>query len=364
MRQIIIGQPHGPVTLADWLRDKLKAGACRQVTFAVAMVTDDGLDELWSELWVLLNNPGSQFTVYVGIDLDTTESALQRLLSLPNTSVYIIHDGSNTVTYHPKAYIMECSDQAAIAIGSANLTHAGLNTNLELTVAIELDLPAEMHLLQQIKSVISTWANPATGACQQLTPHLLNQLTSSGAVAKAPTPSRHKPAAPSPTGAPLFNPITAARQPMYKPRFFFMTVTPGDLPARGSSPEIKVTKYVKNLQPSFWGAQSSYTYNSQNGSYTRRVTVVFGGIPMDAELRDLPARKPSGTKASADFRLGNIGALWWSLQQADDIVMLERLDRAATRYRAGVIRVGSAEHSQLYPQMQAHPRSPRRYLYV
>ncbi len=78
---------------------------------------------------------------------------------------------------------------------------------------------------------------------------------------------------------------------------------------------------------------------------------------MNAYLLDFPGKKPDGTKASADFRLGSIAPIVADLKEEDDLIVLSLSTDPAVDYVARVVRVGQAEHEQLMNGMQVYARS-------
>ncbi len=78
---------------------------------------------------------------------------------------------------------------------------------------------------------------------------------------------------------------------------------------------------------------------------------------IDAYLLDFPGRKPDGTKASADFRLGSIAPIVGDLHQENDLIVFSISTEAGVDYFAQVVRVGDPEHEQLMNGMQLYSRS-------
>ena len=53
---------------------------------------------------------------------------------------YVVDTGSRDVLFHPKVYVSWNSSEARLIVGSANLTVGGLNSNIEASLFMEMDL--------------------------------------------------------------------------------------------------------------------------------------------------------------------------------------------------------------------------------
>ncbi len=105
---------------------------------------------------------GGQIKTILGCDSKgTTYEACANLLNISN-EMYIVHNNSNAITFHPKIYIFYNDIEAWIYIGSSNLTAGGLWTNTEAGFINELDLSKEEdnillnNLLVSINSTITS----------------------------------------------------------------------------------------------------------------------------------------------------------------------------------------------------------------
>jgi hypothetical protein len=78
--------------------------------------------------------------VFAGIRNDTTSyQGLARLHGIVR-QLYTVDTGSRTVIFHPKLYLVRAVERARLVIGSANLTVAGLNNNIEAGMLLDFDL--------------------------------------------------------------------------------------------------------------------------------------------------------------------------------------------------------------------------------
>jgi len=78
-------------------------------------------------------------TVFAGIRNDVTSyQGLVRLRRIVG-ELYTVDTGSRTLIFHPKLYLVRAKEHARLTIGSANLTLARLNNNIEAGVRLGFD---------------------------------------------------------------------------------------------------------------------------------------------------------------------------------------------------------------------------------
>lgn len=366
MRITVLGQPCPSCSLGNWIREQLRQLCWNSCLFVTAVVTNDAVKDLRSDLDFFACT-GKEITIYTGLDLDVDTLALQNLLEIPKTTIYIIHNPHQQSIFHPKLYVFKNESQAAIAVSSANFTRAGLWYNFEIGLLVEVDLPQEISLLNDLTTLVKNWESPEKGLCVKLDSDILDQLRKETESPRKPDTTETKKL--SPKLPPVFRSVPIPHPQVFSPRYFFMTILPGDLPQKGSSPEIRITKYIRNQHPSFWGWTVPPPPDPETGRSDRMITITYLQKTFRAVLRDFPAKKPKAVKASGDFRLGNIGLLWHAFKQPEDILMLERLDAEATKYRAEILYVGSPEHTSVVSLMTPHPWAKsegftKKYLYL
>jgi HKD family nuclease len=108
----------------------------QRVLVSVAFVTEGGVEKI--EPYLTLHT--SHTTVFAGIRNDiTTYQGLVRLHGIAG-QLYTVDTGSRTVIFHPKIYLVRGGEHARLVVGSANLTLAGLNNNIEAGLVLDLDL--------------------------------------------------------------------------------------------------------------------------------------------------------------------------------------------------------------------------------
>jgi HKD family nuclease len=123
-------------THIDALRSLFKLPDIQSILISVAFVTEGGLKQIEA----LLSPYAAHATVFAGIRNDATSyQGLVRLHHIVDR-LYTVDTGRRTLIFHPKLYLVRGSTQARMIIGSANLTLAGLNNNIEAGMLLNYDL--------------------------------------------------------------------------------------------------------------------------------------------------------------------------------------------------------------------------------
>lgn len=108
----------------------------QNILISVAFVSEGGVRQIET----LLASHVAQATVFAGIRNDITSyQGLARLHRIVG-HLYTVDTGYRTVIFHPKLYLVRGSVHARMVIGSANLTLAGLNNNIEAGMLLDFDL--------------------------------------------------------------------------------------------------------------------------------------------------------------------------------------------------------------------------------
>src|SRR5882762_3246257 len=108
----------------------------QKVLISVAYISEGGVEQLEPHL----AQHRACATVFAGVRNDTTSyQGLVRLHGIVH-ELYTVDTGSRTLIFHPKLYLVRGSDHARLMIGSANLTLAGLNNNIEAGMLLDFDL--------------------------------------------------------------------------------------------------------------------------------------------------------------------------------------------------------------------------------
>jgi HKD family nuclease len=407
-----IAQPFADVRLGEFLLSHLADPQWTAFRAAVAFVKRSGTQHIRQSLRDF--SARARARISVGVDLyGTSREGLADLLEATPHGQIFVYRNNGPYTFHPKVYVFKSDQRAEVIIGSGNLTAGGLFTNYEASVAASLNLKtdADADFLNSIEATLDGWSQPQEGLCYLLTPVLLDELIASGLVrteaqlteiqqAAAAQQSLAGPEskagilirgeanvqkrplfATSPV--PLAPPVAAAparpasEVPRIEPRdeeaqgilataveansgasAFIVSVLAVDLPVQGSSNEVTITKYIRDTHPEFWGWHSRFSGpDAVTGQYRRNIHIRYADRLISAYLLDFPARKPDGTKASADFRLGSIAAIVADLHQEDDLILLWQSTEPGVDYSARVVRVGEVDHDELMNGMQVYSRS-------
>jgi HKD family nuclease len=121
---------------AEAIRALLGIPKPTQVLVSVGFVRESGLDAVEAAIKPL----AAQVKFFVGIRNDITSiQAIKRLLAM-KIELYAVDTGSRTTIFHPKLYFAASAKQAAVIVGSANLTFGGLHNNIEVSTLMKLDL--------------------------------------------------------------------------------------------------------------------------------------------------------------------------------------------------------------------------------
>jgi HKD family nuclease len=397
-------QPHSKLRLGEYLLSQLGDQRWTEFRAAVAFVKKSGAQHLASALDIF--DQRGRVSISVGIDLHgTSREGLEELLrSISRGRIWVFHNSNPAATFHPKVYLFKNSEEALTIIGSGNWTQGGLFTNYEGTAAVLLrrDISEDAAALGSLETTLDSWSQEQAGLCHRLTDDLMVQLVQSGYVAseaeineKAATLARHTalsdnvppeqrrfaverlfhsvgvPAAP-PSHAPHTASIepseTGAESPsqtstappstVLAHQTFVISVLVGDLPQVGSSNEIRITKGIRDVDPHFWNWPSSFEGpHPHTGQYHRKVNFRMGDQFFEGYLKDFPAQKPDGTKASADFRMGSIAPIVQALNEEDDLVLLTKSTTPGIDFEAQVIRKVDPRYEEFAEGLIQHTRA-------
>lgn len=397
----LIRQPDDEIRAGDWIINQLKSKKFKRLSVAVAFVKASGVSRIKEALKDFVDN-GGQVRFVVGIDHQGTSiEGLQSLINLfgINAEIWVIHneDKRESPTFHPKIYLFENDEFAEVLIGSNNLTKGGLFTNYEVSVSLRLHQVnlEEKELWEKLQSAFTDWCRE-TDISKLLSEDVLARLLDEHKLGSERAEQAERGKSFSHTSSdnneeefglgktPLFGSVRIRSAP--KPAtyvnqlqdskvverkvfpsqsWFGITVLEGDLPQSGSSNEIRITKGIRNQNPHFWGWNDRFSYDETTGQFTRKIRIFFNDKLIDAYLKDFPAQKPDGTKASADFRLGSIAPIVKVLQNENDLVILELSNNLEFDFVAYVIPVIDSHYEGLadglIPYHQARNRKTGTY---
>ncbi len=125
----------------------------QSVLVSVAFVTEGGVEKIEAQLIPY----AARTTVFAGVRNDaTSHQGLVRLHGIVG-QLYTVDTGSRTVLFHPKLHLVRGTERARLVIGSANLTVAGLNNNIEAGMLLDFDLAdaADKALIDNIEKLFA-----------------------------------------------------------------------------------------------------------------------------------------------------------------------------------------------------------------
>ena len=164
-----------------------------RVIISVAFMNEGGLSVLNDALAPV----AARTTILAGIRNGITSAqGLQKSLEI-GCSTYAVDTGSRIVIFHPKIYFSRNNNEARLIVGSANLSIGGLNSNIEASLLLTMELadPDNAALVTELEGKID-------GMIAEYDEHvfpvpddeLIQQLLDSGRVVdesliRAPTPA-------------------------------------------------------------------------------------------------------------------------------------------------------------------------------
>lgn len=138
-----------PRTHADAINRLLEVPEIQRVILSVAYINEEGVLLLEDKLRTVANKT----KVFSGIRNEITSlQGLTKLIDI-GVSLYVIDMGARKRIFHPKLYLARGRNLARLVIGSANLTLAGLNNNVEAGLILDLHLkdPKDKELVDDIE---------------------------------------------------------------------------------------------------------------------------------------------------------------------------------------------------------------------
>lgn len=125
-----------PSSHIDAVRRLFDLSDIQNVLLGVAFINESGVKQIEAQL--MANT--ACVTVFAGIRNDTTSyQGLVRLHDIVNR-LYTVDTGARAFIFHPKLFLVRGKERARLLVGSANLTLAGLNRNIEAGMLLDFDL--------------------------------------------------------------------------------------------------------------------------------------------------------------------------------------------------------------------------------
>lgn len=106
-----------------------------QYLFSLAFARSNGVERISDNL----EKVSDKAIIFIGIRNGIT--SIQSIFSLFKIGIkpYVVDTAANNLIFHPKIYAAYAEGHAHVILGSANLTYAGLNQNIEASSYIKLD---------------------------------------------------------------------------------------------------------------------------------------------------------------------------------------------------------------------------------
>jgi len=129
-----------------------------------------------------LKDDGADIRFVLGIDLGgTSQEVLKELLGW-GIDIRIVKHRLPRHTFHPKLYLFEWTDHAAIVIGSNNITEGGFFGNYEGATKVTYELPEETDSYRSACEDLARFLEPNGPIAYQLTAEFLDELIARGDV--------------------------------------------------------------------------------------------------------------------------------------------------------------------------------------
>lgn len=120
----------------DALAHVLSLEGSTSTIMSIAFIRASGVTLLSSMVKPIANH----IRVFAGIRNGVTSAQGIKALVDAGVELYTVDTGSLQKIYHPKLYYSRSATRARLLVGSANLTAGGLDSNVEASVLLELDL--------------------------------------------------------------------------------------------------------------------------------------------------------------------------------------------------------------------------------
>lgn|GEM_PF-3604584 len=142
-----------------------------KIYICVAYAKLSGVNRIYDRFSHLITS-GTEIIMTVGIDQrNTSYEALNSLLNI-TSNLYIYHNRSLSVTYHPKVYYFENSTNSLMITGSNNLTAGGFYINDEVFSYFENE-PSSASFINNIEN---RYTDTSSDFCMEATASLIEDL--------------------------------------------------------------------------------------------------------------------------------------------------------------------------------------------
>lgn len=146
-----------------------------ELSIAVAWVRESGIRHVEEVLRDFLT-AGKQVRIISGIAMrHTSYEGLSRLLNLAehgDIKTFVYHNESGAI-FHPKLYLFRSANSARLIVGSNNLTAAGLYSNVE--AGLSIDIASDDPRFLSAYDAFCSWQDTSTGLSKELDKKLLDR---------------------------------------------------------------------------------------------------------------------------------------------------------------------------------------------
>lgn len=152
--------------------------------FAVAWMNQSGAMKIYDSLKEFLNT-GGEVRAIVGLDFSSTSyEGLTLMLDLSregSIQTNVFFDENRGCTFHPKLYLFTNNQLGRLYVGSNNMTGAGLDTNVE--VSLQVTKKIDDDTIKQALTSLEAWSNEEGELrTRSLTYEFLDELKDKGYV--------------------------------------------------------------------------------------------------------------------------------------------------------------------------------------
>lgn len=153
MGKSILFQGVTPETHLAALRHVLALPAPQEIIFSTAFMNRAGLAQIREALQPV----AGVTTIIAGIRNGITSAQGMDAAIAYGCQTFAVDTGSRNVIFHPKIYFARSAMAARLVLGSANLTAGGLNSNIEASIIMALDLgqPDDAALAADVQAKVA-----------------------------------------------------------------------------------------------------------------------------------------------------------------------------------------------------------------
>jgi hypothetical protein len=267
------------LTPVGWYLKKHLSEISEQGEFyvAVALADIDGLRLMSGYIRSMLRRNG-KVRVIVGIDLGLDNNTMHELIQVFGSGNVLIHHNPSDTSFHPKIYAIKVNSKTGIVIlGSSNFTGAGFLKNLEINLAIELDLRnigdgeffagflGFFEKLSHLKSVrkldtsfLSILATKSTLQKKAITMTRANRLLKFSDLFEGETHGWED-------------------KEFYDKSVFLMSLSYNDVSGIRGDKYVRIPKNARDTNPRFWGWNALFKPSPRAGHMERFVRVNYDG---------------------------------------------------------------------------------------